>query len=122
MRRRVLTATLSALTVAVLLLGVPLTVLAGQIVRSDALKDLQARTDTAGRALEVRFDREENIEERVLRSYLGTAPGAPEYISVRLPTGEELSVGERPASSYSASRVTESGIVVIMLANRWEVY
>lgn len=122
MRRRVLVATLSALTVAVLLLGVPLTVLAAQIVRADHLKDLQARADTAGRALEVRFDREENIEERVLRSYLGTAPGAPEYISVRLPTGEELSAGEKPAQAYSASRVTESGVVVIMHASRWEVY
>src|SRR5690606_33536781 len=64
----------------------------------------------------------ENIEERVLHSYLGTAPGAPEYISVRLPTGEELSAGEKPAQAYSASRVTESGVVVIMHASRWEVY
>lgn len=122
MRRRVLTATISAVAVTVLLLGAPLTVLAGQIVRNDHLKDLQARADTAGRAMEVRFDRDERIEERVLVSYLGSASGAPEYISVHLPTGEELEAGEPPQSSYSASRVTESGIVVIMLANRWEVY
>jgi signal transduction histidine kinase len=122
MRRRVLVATLSALAVAVVLLGVPLTVLAGQIVRADTLNDLQARTDTAARALEVRYERGEDIEERVLLSHLGTAPGAPEYIRVRLPDGTELSAGERPQASYSASRVTESGIVVIMLADRWEVY
>lgn len=122
MRRRVLVATLSALAVAVVLLGVPLTVLAGQNVRADTLNDLQSRTDTAARALEVRYERGEEIEERVLLSYLGSAPGAPEYIRVRLPDGTELSVGERPASAYSASRVTESGIVVIMLADRWEVY
>ena len=79
MRRRVLVATLSALAVAVVLLGVPLTVLAGQIVRTDTLNDLQSRTDTAARALEVRYERGEDIEERVLLSYLGTAPGAPEY-------------------------------------------
>jgi signal transduction histidine kinase len=122
MRRRVLVATLSALAVAVVLLGVPLTILAGQIVRTDTLSDLQSRTDTAARALELRYERGEDIEERVLVSYLGTAPGAPEYIRVRLPDGTELSVGEPPPSAYSATRVTESGIVVIMLADRWEVY
>lgn len=122
MRRRVLVSTLAALAVAVVLLGIPLMILAAQIVRSDALSDLQSRTDTAARALEVRFDGGENIDERVINSYLGASPGAPVFIGVRLPNGTDLEAGERPASSFSASRVSDSGVVVVMLVDRWDIY
>ncbi len=122
MRRRVLVSTLAALAVAVVLLGIPLMILAAQIVRSDALSDLQSRTDTAARALEVRFDGGENIDERVINSYLGASPGAPVFIGVRLPNGTDLEAGERPASSFSGSRVSASGGVVVMLVDRWDIY
>jgi signal transduction histidine kinase len=97
-------------------------ILAAEIVRSDALSDLQSRTDTAARALEVRFDGGENIDARVISSYLGASPGSPEFIGVRLPDGTDLEAGERPASSFSASRVTDSGVVVVMLIDRWDIY
>jgi len=121
-RRRVLTATLFALALAVLLLGVPSLVLAGQLARGDALSDLQSRTDTAGRALDVRFESGEVIDERVLVSHLGSRSGAPQFIEVHLPDGTTREAGERPASAYSASHVTDSGLVVFMLADRWDVY
>lgn len=97
-------------------------ILAAQIVRSDALSELQSRTDTAARALEVRFDGGEVIDSRVISSYLGVSSGAPEFIGVRLPNGTDLEAGERPGSSFSASRVTDSGVVVVMLVDRWDVY
>ncbi len=122
MRRRVLVATLSALSLAVVLLGVPSIVLAAQLARGDALSGLQSRTDTAGRSLEVRIDAGEVIDERVLASHLGVRPGSPQYIEVRLPDGTTLEAGERPSSSFSASRVTDSGVVVVMLADRWDIY
>lgn len=122
MRRRVLVATLSAVAVAVVLLGIPLMVLAAQVMRTDSLGDLQSRTDTAARALNFRFEAGENIDERIIQSYLSAAPGAPRFIEVRLPDGRDLEAGERPSSAYSASRVTDSGVVVVMLMDRWDVY
>ncbi|GMA36483.1 hypothetical protein GCM10025876_26870 [Demequina litorisediminis] len=65
-----LRATISALAVAVILLGIPLAVLAAQIVKQDALRDLDLRTTTAARALEVRYRAGETITEDVLNSYV----------------------------------------------------
>ncbi len=49
MRRRVLSATMSALAVAVVMLGIPLAISAVQIIRDGALADLDIRAATAAR-------------------------------------------------------------------------
>lgn len=122
MRRRVLTATISALAVAVVLLGIPLAIAAAQLVRDDALRDLEARTATAARALEVRHAAGEAITTQNIESYVGTAAGTPSFISVTLPDGTVLTAGDEPSPAYTASEVTESGIVVIMYESWWDVF
>ena len=122
MRRRVLIATISALGVAVVLLGIPLAVAAAQLVRDNALRELEARTATAARALEVRYSAGEGITEANLESYVAEGSGAPAFISVTLPSGDVLTAGQEPASTYTASEVTDSGIVVIMYESRWNVF
>ena len=77
MRRRVLTATISALAVAVVLLGIPLAIAAARLVHDDALRELDARTATAARALEVRYTAGESITSANLESYVSTAPARP---------------------------------------------
>ncbi|WP_084038295.1 ATP-binding protein [Demequina sp. NBRC 110053] len=122
MRRRVLQATISALAVAVVLLGIPLGFFVAQLVRDDALRDLDLRTATAARALDVRYQAGETITEDNLASYVSSAPGAGSYIYVQLPDGTELTAGEEPASTFSDSTVTDSGIVVVMSVSWWDVF
>jgi len=122
MRRRVLQATISALAVAVVLLGIPLGIFAAQFVREDALRDLDLRTATAGRALDVRYRAGETITEDNLASYVSSARGAGSYIQVQLPDGTELTAGTQPSSAFSDSTVTESGIVVVMSVSTWDVF
>ena len=122
MRRRVLIATISALGVAVVLLGIPLAIAAAQLVRDDALRDLQSRTTTAARALEVRYSAGEAITMESIESYASSAVGAPAFITVTLPNGDVLQAGEEPSPAYTASEVTDSGIVVIMYLSWWDVF
>ncbi|WP_062131940.1 ATP-binding protein [Demequina aestuarii] len=122
MRRRVLQATISALAVAVILLGIPLGFFSAQLVRDDALRDLELRTVTAARALDVRQQAGETITEDNLSSYVSSAPGAGSYIYVQLPDGTELTAGEEPQSAFADSYVTESGIVVVMSVAWWDVF
>ena len=122
MRRRVLTATISALAVAVVLLGIPLAIAAAQLVRDDALRELEARTATAARSLEVRYSAGESITTENLASYVSESAGAPSFISVTLPDGTVIKAGTEPSPAYTASDVTESGIVVIMYEPWWDVF
>jgi len=122
LRRRVLIATISAVGVAVVLLGIPLAIAAAQLVRDDAFRDLGARAATAGRALEVRYSAGEEITETNLETYVGYSEDAPAYISVSMPNGDVLTAGEEPSPSYTASDITDSGIVVIMYADWWGLF
>ena len=101
------------------LLGIPLAIVAAQLVRTDALQDLEARAATAALALEVRFEAGEAITENTLETYIGYSADAPEFISVTMPDGQVLTAGEEPAPAYTASEVTDSGIVVIMYESWW---
>jgi signal transduction histidine kinase len=122
LRRRVLIATISAVGVAVVLLGIPLAIAAAQLVRDDALRDLEARAATAGRALEVRYSAGELISEQTLETYVGYSPDAPAYIKVSMPNGDVLTAGEEPSPSYTASAVTDSGVVVIIYQSWWDMF
>ncbi|WP_084129327.1 HAMP domain-containing sensor histidine kinase [Demequina sp. NBRC 110055] len=122
MRRRVLRATIAALTVAVILLGIPLAVVAAQIVKEDALRDLDLRTTTAARALEVRYRAGETVTDNVLGSYVSDAQNAPSYMYVQLPDGTEMTAGTEPTRSFSDSHVTDDGLVVVMYMDWWDVF
>ncbi len=122
MRRRVLTATISALAVAVVLLGIPLAIAAAQLVREDAIRDLELRTTTASRALELRELSGQQVTPEVLEFYVTGAPGTPSYIYVRLADGSEVEAGTRPAPAFSDNHVTDSGLVVYMYVSWWEVF
>jgi signal transduction histidine kinase len=122
LRRRVLIATILALGVAVVLLGIPLAIAAAQLVHDDALRDLEARAATAGRALEVRYSTGEGITTQNLETYVGYSADAPAFISVTLPDGTVLTAGDEPSPAYTASEVTDSGIVVIMYESWWNAF
>jgi signal transduction histidine kinase len=122
MRRRVLIATISALAVAVIMLGIPLGIAAAELVRSSALRDLDARTATAAKALEVRYAAGESISTDNLASYVSESNGYPSFIVVRTPDGSEYEAGVEPTPAYSTSQVTDSGIIVVMYVSWWDVF
>ncbi|MDN4478258.1 ATP-binding protein [Demequina lignilytica] len=122
MRRRVLAATVSALAVAVIMLGIPLAVAVVQIIRDDALRDLESRASTAARALDVRYQSGESITEENVNSFVSRTPGSPSYIQVTLPDGTVVTGGEEPSPAYSESYATESGIRVLAYISWWDVF
>ena len=121
MRRRVLQATLSALAVAMVLLGIPLGVFAYQLVHDDAMRDLESRTAIAGRAIDVRYRAGELIDQSSLENYLGSASTAPRHIQVSLPDGRTLVAGEEPRPALRDSFVTDEDVIVILSISKDEV-
>lgn len=104
------------------LLGIPLAIAAAQLVRNDALRELEARAATAARALEVRYETGEAIHTANLETFIASSSEAPQYISVTLPDGQVLTAGTEPSPAYTASAVTDSGIVVIMYESWWTMF
>lgn len=122
MRRRVLAATFSALAVAVIMLGIPLAIASAQIIRDDALRDLDVRASVAARALETRYLSGESITEDNVASFVSDSPGAPSYLYVRLPDGTVITSGEEPSPAYSETHGTDTGVVVVAYISWWDVF
>lgn len=122
MRRRVLLATISALAVAVVLLGIPLAVMAAQLMRDGSVASLNQRASTAARTLDVRYMAGETITADNLATYVSDSAGSPAYIVLRLPDGTELTAGTEPERSFSASHVTDNELVVLMYMSWWDVF
>ncbi|WP_371922742.1 ATP-binding protein [Demequina sp. TMPB413] len=110
------------MAVAMVLLGIPLGVFAFQLVRDDALRDLDSRTATAARAIEARYTSGETLDEAILENFLSSASGAPRHIAVRLPDGTEITAGEEPQPSFRGSEVTDSDVVVLLSISRQDVF
>ena len=75
MRRRVLMATVSAVAVAVILLGLPLALIGATLVRDNEIRSLQSRTSELGRSIENRLARDEQITPDLLERYVGGDDG-----------------------------------------------
>ena len=71
MRRRVLQATIAAVTVAVILLGFPLAFLGAQLVRENEMRGLQERADNLARTVDFRIQANVRVTDRMLEPYVG---------------------------------------------------
>lgn len=104
MLRRVLSATLSSVVLAVLLLGLPLTVAGVVLTRTEAERSVQTRAD----ALALEVDRlvavGAPVDPELLGRYLRSRDGGaawPALVTVRLPGGDVLRRGGDPAGDAS---------------------
>ncbi len=104
------------------LLGIPLGVFAFQYVKDNALRDLDARTATAARSIEVRYVAGEMLDESILSNFLSSSSGAPRHIGVSLPDGKTMSAGTEPQPSFRGSFATDDGVIVIMSISRSDVF
>lgn len=124
MRRRVLQATIAAVTVAVVLLGIPLAFYGARLVRDTELRQLSDRAAALGRQVEARLTLDRPLTEDMLDPYIGGEDGAPSVsVSVVGPDGSRIRAGEPvEGQAYSEVARTDSGAVVLLSVSYWEVF
>ncbi|WP_024287587.1 ATP-binding protein [Cellulomonas sp. KRMCY2] len=124
MRRRVLQATIAAVTVAVVLLGIPLAFFGARLVRDAELRDLADRTAALGRQVETRMVTDRPVTEDLLEVYVGGKDGyLAASVSVALPDGTRVRAGD-PVEGRGYPQIvrTDSGAVVLLTMSWWDVF
>ena len=124
MRRRVLLATVSAVAVAVILLGLPLGILGGTLVHDNEVRDLQTRTSELGRFVEGRISRGEVIDEDLLERFVGGDDGRlVAYVLVIAPDGTQTTAGEQIEGRVVERPIrTQSNAIVLISVSYWDLY
>ena len=123
MRRRVLQATIAAVTVAVVLLGFPLAFLGAQYARDNELRDLETRAEQLAGAVDFRASREIELTETTLESYVGGRRSLAATVTVLQPDGTVLTAGEPvDGRTLSTVAVAESGATVLLVISWWDVF
>jgi signal transduction histidine kinase len=125
LRRRVLQATIAAVTVAVVLLGFPLAFLGAQLVRENEMQSLQTRADSVARTVDFRVQNDVALTDRMFEPYTGqtAAEEIDASVVVRLPTGETYQAGERVRGrSLSVQGQSDVGATVLLYVSWWDVF
>ncbi|WP_250445886.1 ATP-binding protein [Actinotalea sp. C106] len=123
MRRRVLQATVAAVTVAVLLLGIPLAIFSSQLIRDAELRNRDDRAANLARQVESRISSDREVTEELLELYLGGDDGSlPASVSVVTADGTRVRAGDPiEGRAYPAVVRTDSGAVVLVSISYWDV-
>lgn len=123
MRRRVLQATIAAVTVAVVLLGFPLAFLGAQLVRETKLRELEVRAASVARAVDFRVEQEISLSERMLEPYIGNDGGLSSAVVVRMPDGEVYRAGPVVEQRRLTVQTTsDTGATVLIHVSWWDVF
>jgi signal transduction histidine kinase len=104
-RRRVLEATIGAVTVAVVLLGVPLAVFGMLMVRDSDQREIDLRAGAIGRVIERRVTNGEAVDSSVLDPWIGGDRTFLADVVVTLPEGDVVRAG--PGLTGGTTRATE---------------
>lgn len=122
MRRRVLLATIAAVAVAVILLGVPLGILGAQMVRQSDLRSLDARAGRAASAIDLRVQLGAQLTDRSIEGYVGSSGEIQATVVVRTPEDQVLRAGPNPTGRLvSVEKTGSSGAQVILYASWWDL-
>jgi signal transduction histidine kinase len=117
-RRRVLVATIAAVSVAVVLLGVPLAAFAMLFVRDSEQGELEQRADALGRAVERRLTTGEDLDEDMLEPWVGGDETLAADVVVVAPDGTRYSAGPGlEGATTTAVELTPSGAAVFVSAS-----
>ena len=115
MRRRVLEATIAAVTVTVVLLGVPLAVFGMLMVRDGDQRELELRSAAIARVVERRLTLGEQIDSTMLEAWTGGVETLPADVLVITPDGTRVTAGPGiEGATIEARETTESGAVVVV--------
>lgn len=122
MRRRVLQATVAAVTVAVILLGFPLAFIGAQIVRQNEVRELEQRAAGLARQVDGRIERGTEITEGLLELYVGGDRSLTASVFVITPENHQFSAGPAVTGQAIQSSVrTENGATVLLFVSRWDM-
>ena len=124
MRRRVLLATISAVAVAVLLLGVPLGIFGARYVLAIEEQRVTARVDTLARGIDNTLERGDVVgDASVERAAEGSEGDLPAYVVVTLPDGTQLTAGD-PVSppTIEKAKLTDQNVAVSMTVSAISAY
>ncbi|TQL03642.1 ATP-binding protein [Cellulomonas sp. SLBN-39] len=124
MRRRVLQATIAAVTVAVVLLGFPLAFLGAQLVRENEVGGLQTRADNLSRSVDFRLDQGIDLTDRMLETSIGGEDDIQALVIVTTAEGEIFRAGPTiEGRTVSVERLSSStGATVMLYASWWDVF
>ncbi|PFG44097.1 signal transduction histidine kinase [Isoptericola jiangsuensis] len=124
MRRRVLLATISAVAVAVILLGVPLGMFGARYVVAIEEQRVSDRVDSFVRTLERTVERGERpTDEQVARASEGRQGDLPALVTVSMPDGELLTYGgEQRQPTFVKAAETDNRAWVSFEVSAWGVY
>lgn len=112
MRRRLLQATVTAVVVAVLLLGVPLAVIGALFVREQALTNAQDRADALARSIERRLEFDQDVSDEALEPYVNAEREWTGHVVVVLPDGTRLEAGPEDPPYFVRSATSTAGLSV----------
>jgi len=123
LRRRVLQATIAAVTVAVVLLGFPLAFLGAQLVRENAVQSLEARAQSVATAVDFRVEQDIPLTDRMLETATGGDGDIPASVVVQMPNGDVYQAGDRvQGRSLSVQVDSDTGATVLLYVSWWDVF
>ncbi|MBU5424001.1 sensor histidine kinase [Cellulomonas hominis] len=123
MRRRVLQATIAAVTVAVVLLGFPLAFLGAQYVRDNEIGSLETRASDLARAIDNRVQEGSPLSDDMLEPYVERGGGVPVSLFVIAGDGARYQAGpEVPERSITITETSATGARITMYAPWWDVF
>jgi signal transduction histidine kinase len=122
-RRRVLQATIAAVTVAVVLLGFPLAFFGAQYARDNEVRELESRAEQLAFAIDFRVEREIELTTSTLEAYTGGRTSQAAEVTVIQPDGTRLHAGEPVDGRQITVRTTaQSGAIVELVISWWDVF
>jgi len=139
MHRRVMLATITAVTVTIVLLGVPLAIFGSMMLRDAELRELEVRRDNLARIVESRISEPSDtairnsgsnqdksaqrpITPRTLKPSIGGEGTIEASVLVILPDNTEVRAGERISGrSIVSTDTTASGAVVVLTISWWDI-
>ncbi len=123
MRRRVLQATIAAVTVAVVLLGFPLAFLGAQLVRENEVRNLEVRAVSVARTVDFRVEREIPLSHRMLEPYTGGGGDIAATVVVRTADGETYRAGPAvDGRRLTVQDTSDTGATVLLYVSWWDVF
>ena len=120
MRRRVLQATIATVSVAVVLLGVPLAFLGAYLVRQSQVQEIETAAQALARTVDVRLEEGVPLDEAMLAPY--TDAQVARHVTVHLPDGRDLSQGEEVGRGVDAKVLSTQGALVVVSASWWQEF
>lgn len=122
MRRRLLQATVASVVLAVLLLGIPLSIAGALLVREQALRSAQDRSEALARSVERRLELKEDVDRDLLQPYVNAQREWTAHVVVIPPGRSPVTAGDPAKDYYVGSTTTTSGLTVRVEVPRGSVF